>query len=271
MISVWSNKDISVGNLSKYLPIVLNEIKSQPKRQYLLLHSLREVFFIFINISLWFILTYFLRLSWERLPQEPVLPSCNPTSNLSSPFSSRTVRVRKRVLAMSWLSVSVSSPSFAPNNSFPSSRFVFHYTFLYFLFLIILIVGKSELSISACKIHCDHCLEVHHPRPPSTHRLSPPHCHACFPFSPQGLRIGIHFFIIFLFFCLLVFNVCFRTWEEWLCWPSTMLPTTSQHSSETSSQSTCPHSTQSLKSRYIHSFILFICLILCINYYYSPN
>ena len=35
--------DISVGNLQKYLPFVLNEIKTQPKRQYLLLHSLREV------------------------------------------------------------------------------------------------------------------------------------------------------------------------------------------------------------------------------------
>lgn len=35
--------DISVGNLTKYLPFVLNEIKTQPKRQYLLLHSLREI------------------------------------------------------------------------------------------------------------------------------------------------------------------------------------------------------------------------------------
>lgn len=35
--------NISVGNLQKYLPFVLNEIKTQPKRQYLLLHSLREI------------------------------------------------------------------------------------------------------------------------------------------------------------------------------------------------------------------------------------
>jgi len=35
--------NISVGNLTKYLPFVLNEIKTQPKRQYLLLHSLREI------------------------------------------------------------------------------------------------------------------------------------------------------------------------------------------------------------------------------------
>ncbi|KAM6301080.1 cullin-associated NEDD8-dissociated protein 1-like [Aegotheles albertisi] len=35
--------NISVGNLTEYLPFVLKEIRSQPKRQYLLLHSLKEV------------------------------------------------------------------------------------------------------------------------------------------------------------------------------------------------------------------------------------
>lgn len=34
---------IAVGNLQQYLPFVLQEIESQPKRQYLLLHSLKEV------------------------------------------------------------------------------------------------------------------------------------------------------------------------------------------------------------------------------------
>ncbi|RXM99391.1 Cullin-associated NEDD8-dissociated protein 1 [Acipenser ruthenus] len=34
---------ISVGNLPEYLPFVLQEISSQPKRQYLLLHSLKEI------------------------------------------------------------------------------------------------------------------------------------------------------------------------------------------------------------------------------------
>lgn len=37
---------IAVGNLEKYLPFVLNEIQSQPKRQYLLLHSLKVCFFL---------------------------------------------------------------------------------------------------------------------------------------------------------------------------------------------------------------------------------
>jgi len=32
---------VAVGNLGKYLPFVLKEIDSQPKRQYLLLHSLK--------------------------------------------------------------------------------------------------------------------------------------------------------------------------------------------------------------------------------------
>lgn len=35
--------NISLGNLKEYLPFVLHEIETQPKRQYLLLHSLKEV------------------------------------------------------------------------------------------------------------------------------------------------------------------------------------------------------------------------------------
>lgn len=35
--------NVAVGNLQKYLPFVLGEIKQQPKKQYLLLHSLREI------------------------------------------------------------------------------------------------------------------------------------------------------------------------------------------------------------------------------------
>ncbi|XP_019360212.1 PREDICTED: cullin-associated NEDD8-dissociated protein 1-like isoform X1 [Gavialis gangeticus] len=35
--------NISVGNLKEYLPFMLKEIGSQPRRQYLLLHSLKEV------------------------------------------------------------------------------------------------------------------------------------------------------------------------------------------------------------------------------------
>lgn len=35
--------NVSIGNLKEYLPFMLKEIGSQPKRQYLLLHSLKEV------------------------------------------------------------------------------------------------------------------------------------------------------------------------------------------------------------------------------------
>ncbi|KAJ8684120.1 hypothetical protein QAD02_019912 [Eretmocerus hayati] len=35
--------NIAVGNLPEYLPFILNEIEAQPKRQYLLLHSLKEI------------------------------------------------------------------------------------------------------------------------------------------------------------------------------------------------------------------------------------
>lgn len=34
---------VAVGNLNFYLPYILNEIETQPKRQYLLLHSLKEL------------------------------------------------------------------------------------------------------------------------------------------------------------------------------------------------------------------------------------
>ncbi|CAI4223058.1 unnamed protein product [Auanema sp. JU1783] len=34
---------LAVGNLNKYLPFILNQIQTEPKRQYLLLHSLKEV------------------------------------------------------------------------------------------------------------------------------------------------------------------------------------------------------------------------------------
>eukprot|EP00249_Psilotum_nudum_P024642 c29247_g2_i2 orf=410-4126(+) len=39
----YSLGNIAVGNLSKYLPFILSHIDSQPKQQYLLLHSLKEV------------------------------------------------------------------------------------------------------------------------------------------------------------------------------------------------------------------------------------
>ena len=42
--------NISLGNLSEYLPFVLNEIESQPKRQYLLLHSLKEVSSVAVSL-----------------------------------------------------------------------------------------------------------------------------------------------------------------------------------------------------------------------------
>ncbi|KAI9310911.1 armadillo-type protein [Dichotomocladium elegans] len=35
--------NISVGNIEKYLPLIVSQIKEQPKRRYLLLHSLKEI------------------------------------------------------------------------------------------------------------------------------------------------------------------------------------------------------------------------------------
>lgn len=41
----YSLGSISIGNLEQYLPFILREIDMQPKRQYLLLHSLKEVIY----------------------------------------------------------------------------------------------------------------------------------------------------------------------------------------------------------------------------------
>jgi len=38
--------NIAVGNLSKYLPFILDQIDHQQKKQYLLLHSLKEVCYL---------------------------------------------------------------------------------------------------------------------------------------------------------------------------------------------------------------------------------
>lgn len=48
---------MAVGSLDDYLPFLLKEISSQPRRQYLLLHSLKEVirwvFEWYLSISMW--------------------------------------------------------------------------------------------------------------------------------------------------------------------------------------------------------------------------
>lgn len=43
--------NIAVGNLSKYLPFILDQIDNQQKKQYLLLHSLKEVCSFNIKIT----------------------------------------------------------------------------------------------------------------------------------------------------------------------------------------------------------------------------
>lgn len=35
--------NICVGNINKYLPLIVSQIKEEPKRRYLLLHALKEV------------------------------------------------------------------------------------------------------------------------------------------------------------------------------------------------------------------------------------
>lgn len=51
---------VSIGNLQQYLPFILQEIEDQPKRQYLLLHSLKEVSelitFVHFNCNIIFII-----------------------------------------------------------------------------------------------------------------------------------------------------------------------------------------------------------------------
>lgn len=49
---------VAVGNLQEFLPFILNEIQSTPKRQYLLLHSLKEVCFLLLYKTLFIKKTY---------------------------------------------------------------------------------------------------------------------------------------------------------------------------------------------------------------------
>ena len=39
--------NISVGDINKHLPIILSQIKEQPKKRYLLLNSLKEVYTLY--------------------------------------------------------------------------------------------------------------------------------------------------------------------------------------------------------------------------------
>lgn len=52
--------NIAIGNLPEYLPFILQEIEAQPKRQYLLLHSLKEVI-IFVSIQVYRKMKLFLK------------------------------------------------------------------------------------------------------------------------------------------------------------------------------------------------------------------
>ncbi len=45
---------VAIGNLQQFLPFILHEIETHPKRQYLLLHSLKDVNFFFILNFLFF-------------------------------------------------------------------------------------------------------------------------------------------------------------------------------------------------------------------------
>jgi len=53
--------NIAVSNLSKYLPFILDQIDNQQKKQYLLLHSLKEVCFYIYIINLYQTEGYFLK------------------------------------------------------------------------------------------------------------------------------------------------------------------------------------------------------------------
>ena len=63
--------NIALGNLKEYLPFILHEIGSQPRRQYLLLHSLKEV-----NLLLMYIIaTSINNLNHQVISAQSVSPS----------------------------------------------------------------------------------------------------------------------------------------------------------------------------------------------------
>lgn len=42
--------NIAVGNISRYLPFILDQIDNQQERQYLLIYSLKEVYTLNLNV-----------------------------------------------------------------------------------------------------------------------------------------------------------------------------------------------------------------------------
>ncbi len=105
--------NVSLGNLSDYLPFVLKEIETQPKRQYLLLHSLKEVT---IEEQIYLCMTSVYGCSCFRsFPHNPSLAIASACSALmfpgSGPSSSGTANALRKVPETLWQSVWANSAS----------------------------------------------------------------------------------------------------------------------------------------------------------------
>jgi len=58
--------NIAVGNLPKYLPFILDQIDNQQKKQYLLLHSLKEVCCITIGCDFFLLLNIYAIMKFQK-------------------------------------------------------------------------------------------------------------------------------------------------------------------------------------------------------------
>ena len=63
-LAAYALGNISVGNLAFFLPLVLREIQSHVKRQYLLLHSLKEIINCQVRPYFFFLFNQFIFFSY---------------------------------------------------------------------------------------------------------------------------------------------------------------------------------------------------------------
>ncbi len=77
---------MAVGSLNDYLPFLLKEISSQPRRQYLLLHSLKEVIrCVFVGFCVYLSVFLISRFLFEYIFSPPLLSvACSPHIFLNS-------------------------------------------------------------------------------------------------------------------------------------------------------------------------------------------
>lgn len=134
---------ISIGNLQQYLPFILKEIEEQPKRQYLLLHSLKEVKYCALkSLSDLFVFSYL----GHYLPVIYTTRSSTTIAFCTSYLASTVPKLRVYWRGHSQRRCWVSGQTYSDR----PSKFV------------TTAARVIELPFAADENHCSHCRKIHH-------------------------------------------------------------------------------------------------------------